>query len=145
MTTLKHNDMLQELDELSRKVVDSVFSVHKELGPGFLEKIYEDALCYELEQRGLNFIRQKSIPVFYKNQKMPTEYKLDLIVEDQMILELKTVEKILPVHEAQVISYMKQCDSPLGFVINFNEAMIKNGIKRVVLSSNNLRAFAPSR
>ena len=145
MTTLKHNDMPQELDELSGKVVDSVFAVHKELGPGFLEKIYEDALCYELEQRGISFIRQKSIPVFYKNQKMPTEYKLDLIVEDQIILELKTVDKILPVHEAQILSYMKQCGTSLGFVVNFNESLIKNGIKRVVLSNNNLRAFAPSR
>jgi len=145
MTALKqHCDMPSDLDELSRKVVDCVFTVHKELGPGFLEKIYEESLVSEMEDRGMAVSRQKALPVYYKNKKLSIQYKLDLMVEDQIILELKTVECILPVHEAQLISYMKQCKTSLGFVINFNETLIKNGIKRVVMSEN-LRTFAPSR
>ncbi len=133
-----------ELDELSRKVIDCVFSVHKELGPGFLEKIYEEALIEEFQERGIGVKTQKPLSVFYKGKKLPTEYRLDMIVEDHIILELKTVERMLPVHEAQLISYMKQAKISMGFVINFKEALIKNGIKRVILSEM-LRPFASSR
>lgn len=142
---LRHyNDLPLELENLSRQVVDALFAVHKELGPGFVEKIYEEALIVELKKRNINFECQKTLPVFYKGEKLPTVYKLDLIVENQIILELKTVERLLPVHEAQLISYMKQCDVVLGFVVNFKEALIKNGLKRVVLSEK-LRSFASSR
>ncbi len=145
MTALnKHNDMPSELDELSRQVVDCAFAVHKELGPGFLEKIYEEALIVEFRRRGIPFECQKNLPVFYRDEKLPSEYKLDLIVAGSIVLELKAVERILPVHEAQLLSYMKQCRSPLGFVINFKEALIKNGIRRVV-QSEYLRDFASSR
>lgn len=136
--------MPASLDELSRQVVDCAFIVHKELGPGFLEKIYEEALVAEFRRRGLPFECQKSLPVFYRGEKLPSEYKLDLLVGGLIVLELKTVERILPIHEAQLVSYMKQCRSPLGFVINFKETLIKNGIKRIV-QSENLRPFVSSR
>jgi len=145
MTALKqHSDMPAELDEMSRQVVDSCFAVHRELGPGLLEKIYEEALVSELEGRGMAVESQKSVPVFYKGKKLPSDYRIDLVVNDQIVLELKTVDRIAPVHEAQIMSYMKLLPSPLGFIVNFNEALIKDGIKRVVLS-NNLRNFASSR
>lgn len=145
MTALKqHNDMPAELDELSRQVVDSCFAVHKELGPGLLEKIYEEALVSEFQSRGISVESQKSVPVFYKGIKLPSDYRIDLVVNNQIVIELKTVDRIAPVHEAQIMSYMKLLPSPLGFIVNFNETLIKDGIKRVVLS-NNLRNFASSR
>lgn len=141
---MKHSDLSKDIDDLSKQVIDCVFAVHKELGPGFLEKIYEDALIAELEDRRISYNRQILVPIIYKGKKLPSEYRLDLIVEDKIILELKTVERIAPVHEAQILSYMKQCGVSLGFIINFNETLIKNGIKRII-QSNNLRNFASSR
>ena len=140
----QYNDMPAELDALSKSVVDSVFSVHKELGPGYLERIYEEALISEFEDRGISYERQKLLPVFYKKKLLPINYQIDLVVEEKIILELKTVEKIIPVHEAQILSYMKQSGVILGFIVNFNEALIKNGLRRIVLSEK-LRSFASSR
>jgi GxxExxY protein len=139
-----HNDMPADLDALSKIVIDPIFCVHKEVGPGYLEKIYEGALVCELRRRGILFTRQKSLPVYYRGELLPTEFKIDLMIADQIILELKTVEKIIPVHEAQIISYMKQSNIALGFIVNLNTTLIKDGIKRVVLSQN-LRSFASSR
>ena len=139
-----HADMPAALEDLARIVVDSVFSVHKELGPGFLERIYEEALICEFQDRGIDYLRQYPVAVSYKGRILPCDYKIDLIVENNIILELKTVDRIAPIHEAQIISYMKQQGAPLGLIVNFNEALIKNGIKRVILSSN-LRNFASSR
>lgn len=145
MTALnKYNDLPADLDELSRQVVDSFFSAHKELGPGLLEKIYEDALVSEFEDRKISFERQKFVPVFYKGKKLSSDYRVDLLVNGQIVIELKTVDRIIPVHEAQIMSYMKLSQAPLGFIVNFNAVLIKDGIKRVVLS-NNLRNFASSR
>lgn len=144
-TALKqHSDMPADLDELSRRVVDACFAVHKELGTGLLERIYEEALIAELQSRSIPVESQKAVPVFYKGQKLSSDYKIDLVVDDQIVIELKTVDRIIPVHEAQLISYMKLLPAPLGFIVNFNETLIRDGIKRVVLS-NNLRNFASSR
>ena len=140
----KYSDMPVDLDELSKIVIDSVFMVHKELGPGYLERIYEEALIFELESRDIPVQRQQAVSVRYKGKVLPTEYKIDLMIDNRIILELKTVEKILPVHEAQIISNMKQSGILLGFIVNFNEVLIKNGIKRMVLS-HDLRSFASSR
>ena len=145
MTVLaQYNDMPAELDALSRSVVDSIFSVHKVLGPGYLERIYEEALISEFADRGISYERQKTLPVFYKKKLLPINYQIDLVVEEKIILELKTVERIIPVHEAQILSYMKQSGVILGFIVNFNEALIKNGLRRIVLSEK-LRSFASSR
>lgn len=134
------SDLPEQLNDLSREVVDSFFSVHKMMGPGLLERIYEDCLICELQDRKISFERQKAIQLNYKTHKIPTEYKIDLIIENQIIVELKCVERLIPVHEAQIISYMKLSQIPLGFLVNFNTPLIKDGIKRVVLSN-----FASSR
>jgi len=139
-----HQDMSPQLDALSKQIVDSLFTVHKELGPGLLEKIYEEALVSEFTERNIPFVRQQPIPVIFKGKRLPIDYKLDICVAGSVILELKTVEAILPVHKAQLLSYMKLMQAPMGFIVNFNEIMIKDGIKRMVLGEN-LRAFASSR
>ncbi|NCC62832.1 MAG: GxxExxY protein [Verrucomicrobiae bacterium] len=134
MSLTKHSDLPEELERLAKQVVDCVYTVHKELGPGFLEKIYEEALVSEFRRRGLPFASQRPMPVFYRGERLPTEYKLDMIVADSIILELKTADAILPIHEAQLLSYMKQADAAIGFVINFKQTLIKNGIRRIVMS-----------
>ncbi len=141
---MQYGDMPGELNDLSKEIVDSLFCVHKELGPGFLEKIYEDALCCELSDRKLIFEKQKTYVVGYKNHLLPTEYRLDFVIDDKIVLELKAVERILPLHQAQLMSYMKLAGCSLGFLVNFNETLIKDGIRRHVLTSN-LRSFASSR
>jgi len=144
MSLKQHSDMPSEIERLSKEVVDCFFSVHKELGPGLLEKIYEDALCHEFDLRGLKFQRQMPVAVSYKGKKMPTDYRIDIIVDNTIIVELKAVDRVLPVHEAQILSYMKLTGSPLGLIANFNTTLMEDGIKRVVLT-NNLRSFASSR
>ena len=130
----KHSDLTDDAEVLAKDVVDCFFSVHKNLGPGYPERIYESALCYELEKRSLSFEKQKIIKVIYPpNIVLDPEYRLDIVVEDQIILELKCVEKILPVHQAQLYSYMKMSDVQLGFLVNFNVPLIKDGIKRQVI------------
>lgn len=131
---LKYKDLPDDLDALAEKVVDAVFHVHKNLGPGYPEKIYESALCLELDKRELSFEKQKVIKVVYPlNIVLDPEYRLDLIVEEKLILELKCVDTVLPVHQAQLYSYMRMARIPLGFLINFNVPLIKDGIKRQCL------------
>lgn len=129
----KYSDIDPATDQLSRLVVDSIFEVHKTIGPGFLEKIYEESLICELSDRNLRVETQKPLFTKYKHHKLKTDYKLDLVVEDRVILELKCVERFVPVHEAQILSYLKMADIELGFLVNFNSPLIKDGIKRVVL------------
>ncbi len=133
MSTLrKYNDLPADIDVLSKTVVDCFFQVHKELGAGYLEKIYEDCLYIEMIGRGLNVQRQFPIKIKYKGQDIPTEFRLDMVVEKQIIIELKAVEKIHPVHNAQIYSYLKSSNLPLGFLVNFNVPLIKDGINRFV-------------
>jgi GxxExxY protein len=139
----KHNDLDEYSESLARDVVDCVFQVHKNLGPGYPERIYEAAVVCELDKKSLRYEKQKTIKVLYPpNIILDPEYRLDLVVEATIVIELKCVEKILPVHEAQLLSYMRMASIPMGFVINFNVPLIKDGIKRHVL--RDLRSFESS-
>ncbi|HEY5825700.1 MAG TPA: GxxExxY protein [Cyclobacteriaceae bacterium] len=122
-------------NELSKIIVDCCFKVHTSLGPGLLESVYEEVLAYELTKREVSFIRQKGIPVFYEEVKLDIGFRADIIVADKVIIEIKSVETIAPVHQKQLLTYLKLTGLKLGLLINFNEALIKNGIQRVV---NNL-------
>lgn len=121
-----------EEDRIGKDIVDASVFVHRELGPGLLESVYEACLFEELKDRGLKVSRQSPVPVIFKNKKLDEGFRLDLLVEDTVIIELKTVETILPVHEAQILSYMKMTGKRLGYLINFNEALVKNGLRRFV-------------
>ena len=139
----KYNDQSEALDLLSKDVVDCLFQVHKKLGPGYIEKIYEDCFCIEAKRKQLNIQRQYLLKMEYDDEFIPTEFRLDLVVENQILLELKAVERIHPVHEAQIYSYLKMSGLSLGFLVNFNVPLIKDGIKRYV--PKNLRNFGSSR
>ncbi len=108
--------------------------VHRELGPGLLESAYEEALAYELGQAGLVFERQRELPLRYKHIELPCEYRLDFVVEGQLLLELKAVSELLPIHQAQLLTYLKLEQLPLGLLINFNVPVLKDGVRRVILS-----------
>ena len=122
-------------NELSKIIVDCCFKIHTKLGPGLLESVYEEILTYELEKTGLGIKRQQGLPVVYDKLKMDLGFRADIIVEDKVIIELKSVEGIAPVHLKQLLTYLKITGIKLGLLINFNEALIKDGIRRVV---NNL-------
>jgi GxxExxY protein len=122
-----------ELEALAKVIVDAAFKVHTTLGPGLLESVYETCLAYELTKRGLKVQRQVVVPVIYDGVQLDTGLRLDLLVEDQVIIELKAVEKMNPVFEAQVLTYLKLSGKRLGFLINFNVPVIRIGIKRVIL------------
>ena len=119
-------------NEIAKEVVDAAYRVHTTLGPGLLESVYEASLAYELEQRGLKVERQKSLPVVYENVRLEEGFRADLIVSDRVIIELKSVETIAPVHKKQLLTYLRLAEKRLGLLINFGAALIKNGITRVV-------------
>ena len=121
-----------DLNELSSKVIGAAIEVHKHLGPGLLESAYEECLCMELDLRGVSYQRQKPLPIIYKDKKLDCGYRLDVVPEKQMILELKSCEKIEPIHKAQLLTYLKLLDIRLGLLLNFNVTMMKDGIVRVV-------------
>jgi GxxExxY protein len=114
-------------------VIGAAIEVHRHLGPGLLESAYEECLCWELKQAGLAVRRQVPLPVLYKEVKLDVGYRLDLVVEDRLIVELKTVESLLPIHEAQLLTYLKLSGLKTGLLLNFNSAVLKNGIKRLVV------------
>ena len=122
-----------ELDRLAKEIIGAALEVHKVLGPGFLESVYEDALCVELKMRGLPFIRQPAVMVEYKGHDVG-EGRLDLVVGGKVIVELKAVEALAPIHTAQLLSYLKMTNRQLGLLINFNAEMLRDGIKRVINS-----------
>ena len=119
-------------NDIARIVVDKCYHIHVELGPGLLESVYEEILCYELRSENLRVKRQYGLPVFYKSLEMNIGFRADLIVENKVIVELKSVERIAPVHPKQLLTYLKISEMKLGLLINFNEALIKNGITRIV-------------
>lgn len=119
-------------NEVAREVVDSAFQIHTRLGPGLLETVYEVVLSHELESRGLKVLRQVPVPIQYGQARFDEGFRADLIVQDKLIVELKSVESILPVHKKQLLTYLRLTNLKLGLLINFNEALIKNGIVRVV-------------
>ena len=122
-------------NEISSKILDCSIKVHKTLGPGLFESVYEEVLCFELKKLGLNYERQIGIPVIYEGVKMELGFRADIIVEDKVIVELKSVEAINPVHKKQLLTYLKITGKKLGLLINFNESLLKDGITRIV---NNL-------
>jgi GxxExxY protein len=122
----------EEYNYLSRQILDASIAVHKEMGPGLLESVYELCLLKELLNRKIKVNRQISIPLFYKGEEIDKDFKIDLLVENNIIIELKAVELLLPVHEAQIISYLKLTKLKLGFLINFNVPVLKTGFKRYV-------------
>lgn len=113
-------------------VVDLCLQIHMDLGPGLLESVYEEIVCFELIERGLRFERQKGVPVIWKEQNMGLGFRSDIIIEQKLILEIKSTESIAPVHFKQVLTYLKLTNLKLALLINFNETYIKNGIHRVV-------------
>lgn len=120
-------------EDIAKKVVDSAYLVHKALGPGILEKVYEACFCYELNKKGLSYKRQVDVPIVYDGLTFEEGFRLDVLVEDIVICELKAVDNMHPVWEAQILSYLKLSGKRLGFLINFNERYIKDGIKRIIL------------
>ena len=117
---------------MAQQIVDAAYRVHTTLGPGLLESVYQAALAYELEKRGLRVARQQAIPVVYETVRAATGFHADLIVEEQVIVEIKAVEAVAPVHKKQLLTYLKLADKRLGLLINFNVALIKDGITRIV-------------
>ncbi|WP_269224088.1 GxxExxY protein [Flavobacterium sp. IMCC34518] len=122
-------------NELSRVVFDCALKVHQTLGPGLLESAYEECLFYELKKTGLEIQKQKPLPLVYEEVKLDVGYRLDIIIENKLILEIKSIDALNDIHFAQLLTYLKLTDCKLGLLINFNVVLIKNGIKRVV---NNL-------
>ncbi|MCE1163971.1 MAG: GxxExxY protein [Bacteroidetes bacterium] len=122
-----------DMDPLTEKIIGCAINVHKALGPGLLESAYEECLCYELMQSGLEVERQKPIPLIYKEVKLDCGYRLDLLVNKEVIVELKSVECLMPIHEAQLISYLKLANIKTGLLINFNTKVLTDGIKRRVV------------
>ena len=121
------------LNEISYKIIGCAFRVHKELGPGLLESSYEACMYYELTNTNLFVERQKELPLIYNSVKLDTGYRIDLIVENSVIIEVKSVEALAPIHDAQVLTYLKLSKVKLGLLINFNTVDLKQGIKRLIL------------
>lgn len=122
----------QRADELSREIIGAAIEVHKHLGPGLFESAYEECLCCELGLRGIKFKRQVPLPLNYKGMNLECGYRLDLLVEDLVVVELKAVEAIDPIHDAQLLTYLKLRNAWLGMIINFNVKKLKDGVRRLV-------------
>jgi len=127
----RRNKQMTE-NEISKIVFDCALKVHKSLGPGLLESAYEECLFYELKKTGLKIEKQKPLPLVYENVKLEIGYRVDIIIDNKVIIEIKSVEALNDVHLAQVLTYLKLSNTKLGMLINFNVTLIKNGIKRIV-------------
>jgi len=121
-----------KLADLTGKIIKAALEVHNHLGPGLLESAYEECLVYELEKMGLMVERQKSVPLIYKEIRLECGYRIDVLVEDKVIVELKSVDEMLPVYEAQILTYLKLAKKEVGLLINFNVKQLKDGIRRFV-------------
>ena len=120
--------------ELTGKIISCAIEVHKALGPGLLESAYEECLAYELRNAGLKVERQKPLPVVYKEIRLDCGYRIDILVEDAVIVEMKSVDALIPVHEAQILTYLKFSEKKIGLLMNFNVILLKNGLKKYVLN-----------
>jgi GxxExxY protein len=127
-----------EVEKLATALVDAAFEVHTELGPGLLETAYDACLAHELQLRGIVHQRQLPVPLHYKGKLIEIGFRADLIVENKLLVELKAVEQLAPIHKAQVVTYLKLLHLPLGLLINFNEVLVKNGIQRVLNIPKNM-------
>jgi GxxExxY protein len=125
--------MSYENDLLTEKVIGFAIEVHRQLGPGLLESSYEECLCYELKENSISFRPQVPLPVVYKGVRLDCGYRLDILLEEQVILELKTVERLIPIHEAQMLTYLKLSGVRTGLLLNFNSAVLKDGLRRIML------------
>ena len=119
-------------NDLTERIIGAAISVHKELGPGLLESTYEACLAYELAEREMKFERQKSVPIIYRSSRLDCGYRVDLLVEGKVIVEIKAIERLEPIHEAQLLSYLKLSGCKVGLLINFNVKILKSGIRRFV-------------
>ena len=117
---------------ISKEVVDAAYKIHTTLGPGLLESVYEVTMAYELRKRGLNVVRQMPVPLIYEDISFEEGYRLDLLVEDKVIVEIKSIDEIHPIHKRQLLTYLRLQDKRLGLLINFNEDLIRDGITRIV-------------
>lgn len=122
-----------EFDELSKRVIGCALAVHRELGPGLLESVYEQCLAHELHLNGIAFELQHPLPVEYKDVRLDCGYRIDVLIEGRLIIELKSVDQVKPIHEAQLLTYMRLADVRTGLLMNFNVTRLKDGIKRFVL------------
>jgi GxxExxY protein len=120
-----------EINKLTGEVIGAAIEVHKSLGPGLLESAYEECLCRELDLRKIGYERQKALPVEYKGVRLDCGYRLDVVVDERLILELKACDSLLPIHEAQLLTYLKLTGIKVGLIINFNVVVLKEGIKRI--------------
>lgn len=127
MNTPRENDLLTE------KIIGFAIEVHRRLGPGLPESAYEECLCYELKENGIAFRRQVPLPVVYKSIRLDCGYRMDVVVEERVILEVKAVERLMAIHDAQVLTYMKLSGIPIGLLLNFNTPALKEGIRRLIL------------
>jgi GxxExxY protein len=125
--------MPYERDVLTDQIIGFAIEVHRHLGPGLLESAYEDCLCYELNENGMDFKRQVPLPVVYKSVRLDCGYRMDIVVANRLILELKAAERLLPIHEAQVLTYMRLSGIPTGLLLNFNTPVLRDGIRRLML------------
>lgn len=124
---------MEKINDISYKIIGCAYRVHSELGPGLLESTYETCLEYELLEEGLKVERQKPLPVIYKDIKLNAGYRIDLLIDDKVIVEIKSCEAIAPIHEAQLLTYLKLADKKLGLLINFNVKDLKQGIMRRIM------------
>lgn len=122
----------QQYEYLANQIFQAALEVHKNLGPGLLESVYEFSLVKELQLRDIEVLYQVKVPLFYKNHDTGKEFYIDILVENEIVIEVKSVDEMHPVHQAQLLSYLKLADKRLGFLINFNVPLIKNGVKRMV-------------
>jgi GxxExxY protein len=120
-----------ENDPLTERIIGLAIDIHRHLGPGLLESAYEECLAFELEQAGIAFERQISVPIVYKSIRLDCAYRLDLKIENRLIVEVKSVERLMPIHEAQLITYLRLTGLPVGLLLNFNTNVLKNGIRRL--------------
>lgn len=122
----------EKLNKITETIIGVAINIHRALGPGLLESAYEVCMVYDLVKEGLKVEQQKPLPIVYRGVKLGCGYRLDLMIENEVIVEIKSVEKLLPIHQAQLMSYLKLSDCRVGLLINFNVKILKNGIKRVV-------------
>ena len=122
-----------DINKITENIIGASIDVHRALGPGLLESTYEECLCYELEQRKVKFERQYNLPIKYKDVCIDCGYRIDLLIEEQVVVELKAIERLLPLHDAQLLSYLKSGDWKVGLLINFNVPVLKHGIRRKII------------
>jgi len=134
MQSFGKEDLPKDVEEIATVVVDAIYSVYSEMGPGLLEGIYESCLVKELGKRGVLFERQKAVPVDYKGERLEENLRLDLLVGGKVVVEVKAVESLMPIHDAQLLTYLKLTGCQLGLLVNFNAKFLKENIKRVILS-----------